>query len=126
MNDQPPSLEEMFAAVQLAGAGNLSLSGIAGECPSLMAKFARLDPIETASAFAMLLCRPELQSNCIRLESLAHLALAHCRGQQKPPRSIFVQAFATLGRGTCGRMEDPAEDVFVTSVATPRGNFRVL
>ena len=116
----------MFAAAQLAGAGNLSLSGIADECPSLMTKFARLDPIETASTFSMLLCLPELQSNCIRLESLAHLALAHCRGQQKPPRSIFVQAFATLGRGTCGRMEDPAEDVFVTSVATPRGNYRVL
>jgi hypothetical protein len=34
--------------------------------------------------------------------------------------------YAALGTGRCGALEDPAEDVFVGLVSTPRGNFRVL
>src|SRR5690606_24543146 len=39
----------------------------------------------------------------------------------------FVRAaFRALGNGVCGWREDPAEDVFVGTVRTPRGNFQVF
>jgi hypothetical protein len=54
------------------------------------------------------------------------LALARGKGARKPPQKFVSRAFASLGNGPCGWLEDPAEDMFVTSIATPRGNFRIL
>ena len=69
---------------------------------------------------------PELQSNCVRLEGLTHIALAYCRGKKKSGSAEVSRWYAEFGAGWLGQMEDPAEDVFVSNIATPRGNFRVL
>src|SRR5262245_33528723 len=84
------------------------------------------DPLRTASTFAGLLAAPGLQSNCLRLEVLVHLALGFGRGRRKPDRKHISRWFASLQNGPCGLREDPAEDVFVSLVSSPRGNFRVL
>jgi hypothetical protein len=69
---------------------------------------------------------PELQSNCIRLEALAHLSLLRGRGHRKPNDKVIARLFADFGKGWLGLQEDPAEDVSVSLIRTPRGNFRVL
>lgn len=126
MNKPIPNLEQYLAAMQLLNMGGVPLSGIASENPELMRAVESLDPVKAASTFAGLLTVPELQSNCFRLEALIHLCLALAQSDRKPPAKLVSRLFAGIGKGLCGRIEDPAEDVFVTSIATQRGNFRVL
>jgi hypothetical protein len=111
---------------RLATQLHLQLEAFASENPLLARRLDAFDPLKTAATFGGLLACPELQSNCLRLEALAHLALACGKGTRKPPQRLISQAFATRGNGRCGRLEDPAEDMFVTSIATPRGNLRIL
>ena len=84
------------------------------------------DALRLAATLGGMLAQPELQSNCLRLEALIHLAIASAHGDRKPSTGFIARALGNLGKGPLGLYEDPAEDVFVTTVATPRGNFRVL
>lgn len=81
---------------------------------------------EVLSAVAGLLTIPDLQANCFRLELLAHLAAAFCRGRVSPTPSEIKFLFDALDEGMCGRIEDPAENVFVGLVNTSLGNFRIF
>lgn len=94
--------------------------------PRLVAELRNLDPIKIAATFGGLLAAPELQANCLRIEGLVHLAITHCVGRGAPTRATILRSFERLGEGYFGRMEDPSEDVFVTLVNTPRGNYRIL
>lgn len=82
--------------------------------------------IETAAIFGAMLLDERLQSNCVRLEALTHLALAIGEGHRLPTQATLAECFNDLGSGICGRMEDPAEDLLVSLVTTAEGNFRVL
>lgn len=108
------------------GLGTPSIESLANAHPTLLKEFRKLDPAVTAASFAALLTAPELQANCYRLEYLVHLAVAYCNGQARPTQDLIQRAFKILGVGVCGMAEDPAEDVFVSLVSTPRGNFRVF
>jgi hypothetical protein len=110
----------------LFGAGSVDLGLVSSENATLIKDIKPFDPIQLASAFGGLLTDPSLQSNCIRLETLVHLAIASAEGSRKPNAKIMASAFSVLGGGICGRLEDPAEDVFVSSIATRCGNFLVL
>jgi hypothetical protein len=57
---------------------------------------------------------------------LVHLALASGRIDNEPTPELLAGAFTALGKGVCGRVEDPAEDLFVGLVRSPRGAFRVI
>jgi hypothetical protein len=111
---------------QFAMAGNVPLGQIVVGFEKPLKALRGFDPVETAAVFAGLLTIPDLQSNCIRLEGLIHIALAYCSGTKKPKASDVTRWFAEFGKGWLGQVEDPAEDVFVSNIATPRGNFRVL
>jgi len=89
-------------------------------------EFRKLDPVATDASFAALLTAPGLQANCYRLEYLVHLAVAYCEGKTQPTQDLVQRSFKILGDGVRGMAEDPAEDVFVSLVSTPRGNFRVF
>lgn len=84
------------------------------------------DRVETAAIFGTMLLDERLQSNCIRLEALIHLAVAVGSGTKLATQTQLAACFNELGDGVCGRTEDPAEDVFVSLVTTSEGNFRVL
>src|SRR3990172_1009810 len=103
-----------------------SIDKIENENADLIADLRRLEPTKTAATFAGLLTLPELQANCLRIEALVHLAAAYCEGRSAPTRGFVMRSFERVGEGYCGRMEDPAEDVFLALVNTPRGNFRIF
>jgi hypothetical protein len=103
-----------------------SFGELAREYPQVAENFANLDPILTAAKLGGLLLVPELQANSSRLEVLAHLAVACCKGQEAPGDQVIRESFNHLGKGYCGMMEDPAEDVFAVLVNTPKGNFRIV
>ncbi len=92
----------------------------------LKRELSRSHALRTAAAFGALLTAPELQANCARLEMLVHQALALGRGLSKPADQRLAKMFETTGEGRVGRLEDPAEDVFVALVRTPIGDFRIL
>lgn len=104
----------------------LTIEEIFAAHPEIIVEMRKLDPIRTAASFASLLLMPELQANCLRLEALVHLAVAYCEGHAAPTKAFVKRWFQRLGQGFCGAMEDPAEDVFVTLVNSPQGNFRIL
>jgi hypothetical protein len=103
-----------------------SVEALAAENPTLIRELESLDPVRTAIAAGSLLTRPQLPANCHRLEALVHLAMAYCQGRRAPTSAFIKRAFETLGRGYCGRMEDPAEDLFSTLVSTAQGNFTIF
>ena len=126
MNKPIPNLEQYLAAMQMMHFGAIPLGPVASAETELMGELQSYDSLKVASTFAGLLTVPELQSNCLRLEAIVHLSLTYCGGHRKPGAKLISRLFSEFGNGLCGRAEDPAEDVFVTSIATRRGNFRVL
>lgn len=120
------NLDDFLAAVPIFGIGEVPLQPIADAHRPTLATLDSFDPLRLAATFAGLLTVPELQSNCIRLEVLVHLSLALGGGNRKPNNKIVSRLFTEFGNGIAGRQEDPAEDVFVSLIRTPRGNFRVL
>lgn len=126
MNQFPPNLDAFLAMTQLAAAENVPLGQIVAGFEKQLKALRGYDPVETAAVFGGLLTIPELQSNCVRLEGLVHIALAFCRGTKKPKASDVTRWFAEFGKGWLGQVEDPAEEVFVSNIMTLRGNFRVL
>ena len=106
--------------------GEVSIEELAREYPQVVESFRNLDPVLAAAKFGALLVWPELQANCIRLEALGHLAMAYCTGQDAPSGQLVRESFDHLDQGYCGRMEDPAEDVFAVLVNTSKGNSRLF
>jgi hypothetical protein len=106
--------------------GGVTIESLARSHPRVVRELRNREPVATAASFAALLISPELQANCYRLEYLVHLALAYCEGTRQPTQDLVQRSFKALGDGVCGMAEDPSEDVFVSLVNTPRGNFRVF
>ena len=85
------------------------------------------DSKSTVTKLAGLLTLPRLQANTIRLETLVHLAVAHCQGSRNPCLAEISRWLNKRLRSTWAvRLEDPVEDVYVTNVGTPEGNRRVF
>ncbi len=123
----PLSPEELLNLSQLSDLPPpINLGAIAASYPALIKELKKYDPVKVAATMGGLLTLPALQSNCLRLEILTHLALAFCRGHKTPGEEFIRRSFSAIGQGEYGSYEDPAEDVFVASIETPRGNFRVL
>ncbi len=81
----------------------------------------------TLTRLGGLLTVPNLQANTIRIETLVHLAVAHCRGNRIPSRSeIGDWLNSQLGSTKIASLEDPVEDVFITNVETSEGNRRLF
>mgnify|MGYP000359325356 CR=1 FL=1 len=72
-----------------------------------------------------LLTVPGLQANTVRLQAIAHLAVAHAGGRKTPNKQDAARWFKQVGQ-VFGHMEDAAEDVFVTRVYLDGVNYRVF
>lgn len=117
--------DEMSRFMAMAGFG-VDLGTVSGQHEAALRRLSHFDPIQLAASFGGLLMQPNLQANCVRLEALVHLSLALGNGRELPSLRVVADIFEELGKGFAGRMEDPAEDVFVSLIVTPRGNFRIL
>jgi hypothetical protein len=118
--------DDNVQAERILAVRDFTIGGIAAENPEVIANLQEMEPMEAAATFAGLLVMPELQANCLRLEALVHLAVAYSGGSSTPMEETVRQNFERLGRGYCGRMEDPAEGVFAALVSTSCGNFRIF
>jgi hypothetical protein len=125
LKDEWPAIESLIHALSQQ-AGAVPIGQLIEEYAATLEGLERFDPLRLAATFSGLLTLPELQSNCIRLEALVHICLTIGNGHRKPSDNLIAKLFSDFGEGRVGSQEDPAEDVFVSLIRSPRGNFRVL
>jgi hypothetical protein len=118
--------EELFALRAMFSASNVTVADIADEQQTIVAELAKMDRVTLVATVGSMLASPSLQANAYRLEALLHISMAHALGRQNPSSAFIQNAFTSLGDGICGRLEDPAEDLFSTSVHCRQGNFIVF
>jgi hypothetical protein len=126
LTDEDPPYDALMESMSGFAFGAVPLQSVVDAHAALFAELEPFDPLRLASCFGALLTEPSLQSSGVRLETLVHLALATAHGTRKPNDKIIARLFSALGDGIPGTLEDPAEDIFVSLIATPRGNFRIL
>lgn len=88
----------------------------------------KYDFLSTVTTLSAMLLDPQYQSHTERIEGLLFIALANCRynGKQKPTRHTFNAWFNNTLSRNLAQFEDHIEDVFVSNLCTPRGNFLIL
>lgn len=118
--DYPFGLEAMFAST------NVTVADIQAGHLTDINQLSKMDKLTTTSTFAALLAIPRLQANAYRLEALVHIAVATSSGRQHLTSEFVRKVFKRFGDGICGRLEDPAEDLFTTVVHSSNGNFLVF
>ena len=92
----------------------------------LLYSISQTDKVDALPKLSAPLLLPEYQANHIRFETLIHLTLVHSRGSKKLSRLELIRWLQLLRGRAAFNSEDPPEDVFVTSVATRSGNFRIF
>ena len=81
----------------------------------------------TVSQFAGLLTVPSLQANTVRIDLLVHLATIHCKGKRRARlEQINMWLNQSFAKSYIPFLEDPVENVFISNIATPEGNFRIF
>src|ERR1700722_9416958 len=98
---------------------NPPLSRFVDEHPALVEELRQFDLVRLVSLVGGLLVHPGWQGSSIRLQVLQHLAVATASGRREP-RALDLQRWLNeLGQGFAGKVEDPAEDVFVSRIILP-------
>src|SRR3954452_16230273 len=106
--------EDLIALRGMFSASNVTIADVAGEQQEVVAELAKMDRLVVGATVGSMLASPALQANAYRLEALLHISVARAVGQQNPSSTFIQNAFTSLGDGICGRLEDPAEDLFST------------
>ena len=81
---------------------------------------------DAAQAVAGLLTVPELGPVAFRLEMLSTLVLSNAVGRKRPTSGDIQHVFRLLHAAGAASMEDPAEDLFVSSVQYGGRNYRIF
>lgn len=117
--ENPP---ELPAPVNMAP----TFAEIAEQQPIVVSSLKKSNLFHTAALFGGMLTLPELQANGLRLEALAHLSVMLGKGKERPTPARVSAWFNQMDNGICGRLEDPAEDVFIANVYDSEGNYRIF
>lgn len=133
MNEQgaPPGIDmdapqALFVEQMRWSTLQMSLHALAEAVPELLGDLSRFDPRSSVALLAGLLTEPAYQSTTLRIELLIAFALAYARGATRPDLKDAARWFAAIGDSRAASGEDPAEDVFVSLVATSSEDFRLL
>jgi hypothetical protein len=118
--------EDFFGLESMFAMGAITLADVVKGYPTSVDKIARLDRLSLIAALASMLALPDLQANAYRIEAMIHVALTRATGSESPSSNAIAELFESFGKGFCGQNEDPAEDLFTTSVHCRIGNFIVL
>ena len=103
------------------------ISELISQHPQLVSKLRRFSFPQAARLIGALGMLPELLENTIRVEILAHLVAACCRGEAEPkPKDLVEWIGKFMADSPAARMEDPAEDMFVGCVNSEFGSFRIF
>lgn len=113
-------------AIIAANSPPVSPAGAVAILPNLANFMHKFDAVGAASILAGLQTYPENQANC-RLEWAVRLMLALASGRSLPNQpQLRMLLNDLLEKSRVNLLEDPVEDVMVSSVPTSRGNFRIL
>jgi hypothetical protein len=100
------------------------------DAPSFSPLARQLAPYDLRAVVATvggLLTAPEYHPQTLRIEVLLHLACLHCRGRKRPVLADLRNWLENLlGNHEIKHFEDPPEDVFVSNVVGPGGNYRLF
>ena len=91
---------------------------------SLDENLKKYDLFQTLSRVSSLLIFPELQANSYRIEQLIYLIILNCKKSKIVPKISEIENW--LNKNIDKRAEDPIEDVFVTNILTPFGNYKIF
>lgn len=120
------NLEAMFAESMRWAQLQLTYEEVLAEAKPIVRDMQRYSLKTALPILSGLLTVPDYQSNCIRLELLVALAVLSCSGKKKASVAQAARWYRQLGKTKCVLGEDPAEDVFVTSVSDDTGNYLLL
>ena len=81
------------------------------------------DSLMAAATISGLTTYPELQSNAIRLDALIYYLLRFCKGKNNPTYDFLNNCFSELKSTKHAHDEDPAENVFISTVSNENGQF---
>jgi hypothetical protein len=90
---------------------------------SLIARCEREDLVDKLVGLSL---SPEYQSNHLRILTLIQVALVRAAGRWRAICTELTAMLNGLRDHDAGRNEDPAEDVFVSAVFTPDGEFKIF
>lgn len=119
-----PSPDALFALLQ-ARSLEPAFHDIAQQ-PEISRTLQLVHPIAAASYFAGLQLDPCLQSNSCRLEALVSICYSSGTGTEQSDKRAFKCLFDALTESFFGYSEDPAEDLFVTTVSFGEKSFKIL
>ena len=88
-----------------------------------IARFSRNDLIDKLVGLGL---SPEYQANAARIETLIQIALVEAHGRKRATRNDLTKLLNGFGDHAAVHHEDPAEDVFVSAVSSPTGQFQIF
>jgi len=126
LDQVPEEFKKLFGEQMDWAHLNVTLQDIGQKSKPLVRDLAKYDRSMTVAILSGLLTVPRYQSHNIRLETLVLLAAIHCAGSKRPRIGQAARWFREIGKSPSVLGEDPAEDVFVSQVTSPKGNFRLI
>ena len=105
----------------------LGVGSLATRHARIVRRLSKYSLSSVAAALGGMLTRPELHPCTVRLEALGHLAALACKGSVPvPAENLREWLNGALLDDDVAKAEDPAEDVFVSCVASWDGTSRIF